>query len=92
MHGYESKRFPLTMPQSRVLFHAERILRSAGGPGDRAAIRWRALCSAAGFSPMVSDWAPAQCRHGLIFLEHAARRERMHLFRNISTDWGQIKC
>lgn len=83
-HGYASKRFPLTAAQGRVLFHAERILRSAGGPGVLAAADWRAACARHALPVLVAEWTRAQCYIGAALLTAAARHHRMHLFRDVS--------
>lgn len=75
----------LTPKQGRVMFHAERIFRSAGGPGCLAAQTYRALCLDAGLPVMVDQWTDEQCTLGLAFIEQAARKHRMHLFRNVTT-------
>jgi hypothetical protein len=85
--SYESKRFPLTALQGRVLYHAERIFRSAGGSGCIAAQSWRDACADAALPVLVSAWTTAQCVKGLALIEWAARRHRMHLFRDVRTQW-----
>jgi hypothetical protein len=85
--GYESKRFPLTAAQGRVLYHAERLFRSAGGPGVLAASIWRDACADAALPRLVSAWTTAQCVMGLALIEWAARKQRMHRFRDCSTGW-----
>jgi hypothetical protein len=90
-HGYESKRFPMTPAQGRVLYHAERIFRSAGGPGCLAAQTWRDACAEAALPLMVDTWTHEQCLRGLRLIEWAARKHRMHLFRNCSTGWQDFE-
>lgn len=85
--GYESKRFPLTAAQGRVLYHAERLFRSVGGNGAQAAQSWRDACAEAALPVLVSEWTRAQCVRGMLLIEWAARRHRMHLFRDVSTGW-----
>ena len=84
-HGYETKRFPLTAAQGRVLYHAERIFRSAGGNGCMAARDWRDACAEAALPVLVSVWTVIQCVQGLQLIEWAARKHRMHLFRDCRT-------
>lgn len=91
MHGYDEKRFPLTAAQGRVLYHAERIFRSAGGPGVLAAGMWRAACADAALPRLVSAWTHWQCVRGLQLIEWAAREQRMHLFRDCSTGWQDLE-
>jgi hypothetical protein len=90
MHGYDEKVFPLTAAQGRVLYHAERIFRSAGGPGCLAAQTWRDACAEAALPLMVDTWTLTQCVMGLTLIEWAARKHRMHLFRDCRTQWEQI--
>jgi hypothetical protein len=73
-----------------VLYHAERILRSAGGPGVLAASIWRDACAEAALPKLVNEWTPEQCVRGLQLLEWAARKQRMHLFRDCRTYWQQL--
>lgn len=87
MHGYESKRFPLTAAQGRALYHAERIFRSAGGPGVLAASIWRDACADAALPRLVSEWTREQCVRGMQLIEWAARKQGMHLFRDVRTQW-----
>lgn len=89
-HGYETKRFPLTAAQGRVLYHAERLFRSAGGNGCTAAVSWRDACAEAALPVLVSTWTNAQCVKGLHLIEWAARKHRMHLFRDVRTQWEPI--
>jgi len=89
--GYESKRFPLTAAQGRVLYHAERIFRSAGGPGCIAVQSWRDACAEAALPVLVSAWTLRQCVQGLQLIEWAARRHRMHLFRDVRTQWEPLE-
>jgi hypothetical protein len=90
-HGYETKRFPLTAAQGRVLYHAERIFRSAGGPGVLAAGMWRQACADAALPVLVSKWTHAQCIRGLQLIEWAARKQRMHHFRDCRTYWQELE-
>lgn len=80
----------LTPAQGRVSYHAERIFRSAGGPGDRAAQSWRDACAEAALPVLVSAWTTAQCVKGLALIEWAARKHRMHHFRDCRTQWEPI--
>jgi len=85
--SYDSKRFPLTAAQGRVLYHSERIFRSAGGPGCLAAQSWRDSCAVRQLPVLVSTWTQMQCVLGLRLIEVAARKHRMHLFRDCRTQW-----
>lgn len=72
--------------QARVLFHLERVFRSAGGPGclahrDFTAAAVRAYGDAKARNAAL--WSAEDCDalHGMI--EHAARQWRMHVFRDV---------
>jgi hypothetical protein len=85
-HGYETKRFPLTAAQGRVLYHMERILRSTGG-GMKAHADYLTACFAHGLPEMLDQYTLAQCVDALRLLEHVARVHKLHLFRDVSTGW-----
>ena len=80
----------VTPDQGRVLFHMERIFRSAGGPGVLAHRSFSAACLAEGLPARVDTWTRDQCVLGLQLIERAAREWRMHLFRDCRTYWEQL--
>lgn len=75
----------VTPAQGRVLFHMERIFRSAGGPGVLAHQTYVTACKVRGLPAMVDTWTPGQCALGLQMIEAAARKHKMHLFRDVRT-------
>jgi hypothetical protein len=79
--------FPLTVPQGRVMYSMERIFRSAGGNGCLAHRHWIRLCAQEGLPCDVSAWSIAQCVSGLQLIEVAARGYKIHVFRDVRTDW-----
>ena len=84
-HGYDTKRFPLTPAQGRVLYHAERLFRSTGA-GMREHAQYLAAVRAHGLDPVrVADWTQEQCVQGLQLMEAAAAP--MRLFRDVRTGW-----
>ena len=80
----------LSPAQGRVLFHMERIFRSAGGPGAMAHQSFTNSCLAEGLPARIDTWTLDQCVLGLQLIERAARMHQMHLFRDCRTYWEQI--
>jgi len=77
--------------QARVLFHVERVFRSAGGNGCKAhrdftdaASRLFDLGEIEGWGPAAArSWPDATCKRLLREITAAARRHKMHHFRNV---------
>ncbi len=85
-HGYDTERFPLTIPQGRALYHLERLFRSTGA-GQAAHANVVRACSDLGLNPArVQDWSTAQCVRALRIMEDCARRS-FGLFRDCRTQW-----
>ena len=84
-HGYDTKRFPLTVAQGRVLYHLERIFRSTGH-GMREYRAFLEGCAAAGLdADGVATWDTARCIQALQLMEKHARP--MAGFRPLDTGW-----
>lgn len=84
-HGYDTKQFPLSSGQGRLLYHLERLFRSTGA-GAREHRAFIAACARQGLDVgNVAHWTIVQCVTGLQLLEAAARP--MALFRDIRTGW-----
>lgn len=88
--GFSYNPTPLTPAQGRVLYHQERIFRSAGGRGILAHQAYLRLCIAAGLFDDVGAYDRLQCIRACQLIERAARAEHLHLFRNVSTGWGSL--
>jgi hypothetical protein len=80
----------LTPAQGRVLYHQERLFRSTGGSGILAHQRYLRLCAKAGLHPDVGAYSRLQCIRALQLIERAARDAHLHLFRNVTTQWGTL--
>jgi len=80
----------LTPAQGRVLYHQERLFRSTGGSGLLAHQKYLRLCTAAGLGSDVGSYGRLQCIRALQLIERAARDVHLHLFRDISTQWGSL--
>ena len=84
-HGYDTKRFPLTAAQGRVLYHLERLFRSTGH-GGREHAHFIAMVDAEGMDPeAVATWDDATCVRSLGLMEYTARGLGMHLVRDVRT-------
>jgi hypothetical protein len=84
-HGYDTKRFPLTPAQGRVLYHLERLFRSTGH-GVREHGAYIDAVNAEGMDPeAVATWDDATCVRALGLMEYAARGLGMHLVRPVRT-------
>jgi hypothetical protein len=81
----------LTPLQARVVFHQERIFRSAGGSGMLAHQSYVVACHSASLPDHIELWDNAQCVLGLRLIEESARAWRMHIFRNVSTQWQSLE-
>lgn len=77
----------VTPAQARVLYHAERLLRSTGAMPRDAHGAWVAACRAVSLPDDVTKWSTAECVRALRVLEDVLRARRVHLFRDISTGW-----
>lgn len=83
VHGYDKKRFPLTVAQGRVLYHTERLFRSTGA-GMREHSAFVARMRAVGLDiGHVESWSLGECLYALDEMESAARS--MAKFRSIDT-------
>lgn len=72
--------------QARVLFHSERLFRSAGASRatDRARGEWIRAVQALGLDPAaVPRWSDAQCTEALRLLEACARSAGVAYFRDV---------
>jgi hypothetical protein len=76
--------------QARVLFHVERVFRSAGGNGCKAhrdftdtVSRLFDLGEIEGRPDSAASWSDAACSRLLREITAAARRHKMHHFRNV---------
>lgn len=69
--------------QGRVLFHIERVFRSAGGNGIVAHRTFLKLCASSGISTRVADYHDVVCHRVLRLIEQAARAQGMHKFRSV---------
>jgi len=88
--GFSYNPAPFTPAQGRVLYHQERIFRSAGGRGILAHQAYIRLCTANGLAPDVAQYDHLKCIRACQLIERAARAVHLHLFRDISTGWGQL--
>lgn len=77
----------ITPAQGRVLYHMERLFRSAGGNGQKAHTRFVLLCEQSGLPKMVDQYTTWQCVLALQLIERACGHEKMHHFRPIATGW-----
>ena len=73
----------ITSLQGRVMFHNERLCRSAGGSGPKCHARFVHLAAVEGLHVMIDTWSDEECRLGLTLLERAARDVGMHRFRDV---------
>ena len=86
-HGYDTKRFPLTASQGRVLYHLERLFRSTGH-GIMAHAQYIAAVREVGLDPeRVADWTVPQCVQALQIMERVARAAPGFRFRPCDTGW-----
>ncbi len=81
----------MTPLQGRVVFHQERIFRSAGGPGVLAHQVYVRLCDAAKLPHEVADFDTAQCRTALRLIQVAATESGMGRFRDVRTGWEAVQ-
>ena len=72
-----------TPMQGRVLFHIERVFRSAGGNGCLAHQTFLGYARLYGMSTDVRTYTDADCQCVLTMIENAARDHGMHKFRNV---------
>lgn len=79
-----------TPAQGRVLFHMERLFRSAGGRGMCAHYRYLNLCAAAGLPYNVTTFSLAQCVKACQLIERACTAEGLHHFRDVRTQWDTL--
>lgn len=86
-HGYDTKQFPLTPAQGRVLYHVERIFRSTGGNPIHHHAYIMACAQAELKLRRVVDWTQAECVTALQILERVARRCKLNRFRDVNTGW-----
>lgn len=80
----------LTPAQGRVVFHTERLFRGTAGNGLLAHRRWIAMCKHEALPVKIADMDVFQCRIALILVETACREFRIHLFREIDTQWRSL--
>lgn len=73
----------ITPMQGRVMFHNERLCRSAGGSGPKCHARFIELAAEADLRVMIDTWSDDECRLGLTLLERAARDVGMNKFRDV---------
>lgn len=73
----------LTPLQGRVVFHNERLCRSAGGSGPKCHARYIDLARSNGLAMRIDTWTDDECRLGLALLEQAARDVGVHRFRDV---------
>lgn len=73
----------ITPLQGRVMFHNERLCRSAGGAGPKCHARFVALAAEADLRVAIDTWSDDECRLGLTLLERAAREVGMSKFRDV---------
>lgn len=90
--------FPLTPAQARVLFHAERLLRSTGAGRRNSAqttyqvhADWIDHMHQTTGSVLAKDWSLEHCKDALRKLEELMRKYELHHFRDIDTGWEQLK-
>lgn len=84
-HGYDTKRFPLTAAQGRVLYHLERIFRSTGH-GMREYQAFLEGAAVAGLDASdVATWGTTHCVAALRMMEDCAKP--MAGFRAVDTGW-----
>lgn len=88
--GFRYNPVAFTPAQGRVLYHQERIFRSAGGRGMLAHQAYLRLCTANGLAPDVASYDRLKCIRALQLIERAARAVHLNLFRDVSTGWGQL--
>ena len=87
-HGYDTKRFPMTPAQGRVLYHVERLFRSTGH-GLREHGEFINRCKAEGYDlAHVDTWALPQCVRALQIMEECAAP--MAGFRDVRTGWETL--
>jgi len=76
----------ITPAQGRVLFHAERLLRSTGAMPRGAHEAWISACRAAGLDPVrVTSYSREDCRTALRLLEGILRARGVHRVPQVAT-------
>ena len=73
----------LTPMQARVLYHVERVFRSAGGNGCLAHRDFLRAAEAFCDPRAAASWSEDTCSRLLREITAAARRHKMHHFRNV---------
>lgn len=73
----------ITPMQGRVMFHNERLCRSAGGSGPKCHSRFVALAAERGLRVAIDTYSDDECRVALQLLEQAARDVGMNKFRDV---------
>jgi hypothetical protein len=79
-----------TPAQGRVLYHQERLFRSAGGRGMVAHYRYLSMCARELLPARVDHMTTAQCVRALQLIERACTAEGLHHFRDVRTQWDTI--
>ncbi len=80
----------VTPAQGRVLFHQERLFRSAGGRGMLAHTTYLDLCREAGLPILVNTFDRNQCVLACRLIERACRTHQLHLTRDVRTGWQSL--
>jgi hypothetical protein len=80
----------LTPAQGRVVFHQERLFRSAGGRGMPAHATYLDLCREAGLPILIGKFDRNQCVIACRLIERACRTHQLHLTRDVRTGWEQL--
>lgn len=86
--NYAAQHF--TPAQGRVLYHQERLFRSAGGRGMCAHYRYLGMCAAEALPVAVDTFTLAQCVRALQLIERACTVEGLHHFRDVRTQWDTL--
>ena len=81
----------VTPMQGRVVFHQERLFRSAGGSDMLAHTRYLRLAWANDLPAKIGEMDYSQCVLALRLIEHACREQGMHNFRDVRTYWEQLQ-
>jgi hypothetical protein len=80
----------VTPYQGRLVFHQERLFRSAGGNGCKAHVLYLGLCRERMLPERIGEMSREQVVAALQLIEISCRAVGMHHFRDVHTGWETL--